>query len=329
MKLTVFSTHLFEMPYLTDPLSQHATIFTERELSESTFDIAEGSNAIALFTSDKADAPILEKLAACGVKYIALRSAGFDHVDLKKAKELNIKVANVPAYSPYAVAEHAITLLMALNRKLIRAQELMNTNDFRLDGLTGFDVHGKTVGIIGMGKIGECFARIMKGFGCTLLCYDPFANPELEKELGVKFTEMNELLSHSDIISIHCPLNASTKHLLNESAFSRMKKGVFIINTARGPIIKTTDAITALKSGLIGGLGIDVYEFEKGLFFHNHRGDQETDELFKELRGFENVLVTGHQAFLTGTALQNIADTTAYNLDCFEKGIPCKNELFH
>lgn len=329
MKLTVFSTHLFEMPYLTDPLSQHAATFTERELNESTFSIAEGSEAIALFTSDKADGPVLEKLAACGVKYIALRSVGFDHVDLKKAKELNIKVANVPAYSPYAIAEHAVTLLMALNRKLVRSQELMRANDFRLDGLTGFDVHGKTVGIIGMGKIGECFARIMNGFGCTLLCYDPFANRGLEKELNVKFTEMDELLKQSDIISIHCPLNASTKHLLNESAFSRMKKGVFIINTARGPIIKTTDAISALRSGLIGGLGIDVYEFEKGLFFHDHRADRETDKLFKELRGFENVLVTGHQAFLTATALQNIADTTAYNLDCFEKGIPCKNELFH
>ena len=203
----------------------------------------------------------------------------------------------------------------------------MKTNDFRLAGLTGFDVHGKTVGVIGLGKIGECFARIMNGFGCKLLCYDPYAERGLEKEMGAKFTDLEELFNSSDIISIHCPLNADTKHLLNESAFSAMKKGVFIINTARGAIIKTTDAIAALGSGIIGGLAIDVYEFEKGLFFHDHRSDKQTDHLFTELRSFNNVLVTGHQAFLTETALRNIADTTAYNLDCFEKGICCKNEL--
>lgn len=326
MKTTIFSTHPFERAYLSGSLSQHALTFTEKELSESTLSAAEGSEAVALFTSDKANGPVLEKLAAYGIKYIALRSVGFDHVDLFKAKELNMKVANVPAYSPYSVAEHAVTLLMALNRKLMRSQELMRANDFRLDGLTGFDVHGKTAGIIGMGKIGECFARIMNGFGCRLLCYDPYADRKLEKELNVRFTELDELLKHADIISVHCPLNDSTKHLLNERAFSIMKKGVFIINTARGPVIKTTDAIAALRSGVIGGLGIDVYEFEKGLFFHDHRQDK-IDELFEELRHFKNVLVTGHQAFLTETALQNIADTTAYNLDCFEKGIPCKNEL--
>lgn len=327
MKITVFSAHPFEMSFLSAALSHHNAIFTEKELDNDSCSLAEGSRAVALFTSDKADGTVLEKLAACGVQYIALRSVGYDHVDLKKARGLNIKIANVPAYSPYAVAEHAVMLLLALNRKLIPSQKLIHEHDFRLDGLTGFDLHGKTTGIIGLGKIGECFARIMKGFGCNLLCYDPYANQALEKELGLKLTDLEELCKKSDVISIHCPLNASTEHLLNKNTFSIMKKGVHIINTARGPIVKTTDAIAALRSGVIGGLGMDVYEFEKGLFFHDHRKSPKTDKLFEELLAFKNVLITGHQAFLTETALQNIADTTAYNLNCFEKGIPSSNEL--
>ncbi|MEO6302717.1 MAG: 2-hydroxyacid dehydrogenase [Bacteroidia bacterium] len=328
MKIAVFSSHKFELPYLSDVLSKYHTLkITEQELNENSFNFAASCDAVSLFTSDKADSAILEKLAALGIKYIALRSVGFDHVDLKKAKELNIKVTNVPAYSPYAVAEHAVTLLMALNRKLLLSQKLIGLNDFRLDNLTGIDIHGKTVGIIGLGKIGEAFAQIMKGFGCELLCYDPHAKPDLKNELKIKFIPLEELCRKSDIISIHCPLNSDTKYLFNSSTFSLMKKGVFIINTARGSIIKTADVLLALESGLIGGLGLDVYEFEKGLFFHDHTKDGLCDKTLQKLRSYPNVLITAHQAFLTKTALQNIADTTLDNLNCLEKGTKCKNTL--
>ncbi len=328
MKVAVFSSHKFELPYLEKAFaSNHEITFIEKELREETAELAKGCEAVALFTSDKADAAVLEKLAALGIRSIALRSVGFDHVDLKEAKLLNIKVANVPAYSPYSVAEHAVTLLTALNRKLNLSQELIRSNDFRLDGLTGFDVHEKTIGIVGIGKIGEMFARIMNGFGCKLLCYDPKPNKELEKQLNIKFVEFNDLCAQSDIISIHCPLNPATKHLFNKNSFAFMKKGVFIINTARGPIINTNDLMDALDSGIVAAAGLDVYEFEKGLFFHDHQNETLQDKTFEKLRSYKNVLITGHQAFLTQTALKNIADTTAYNLNCFEKGIVCENEL--
>ncbi len=328
MNITVYSAHPFEMPYLTSALqAEHKLLVTEEELNETSVHLAESSSALVLFTSDKAGETILKQLAAYGVRYMALRSVGFDHVDLKVAKELNIKVANVPAYSPYSVAEHAVTLLMALNRHLTQSGKLIKSNDFRLDGLTGFDVHGKTVGIVGFGKIGQAFARIMNGFGCNLLCYDPHPDHESAKELNLQFVTLNELCSRSDIISIHCPLNASTRHLFNASVFAVMKKGVFLINTARGPVIKTEDLLRALDLGVFGAVGLDVYEFEKGLFFRDHRHEPLQDPLFEQLRTYGNVLITGHQAFLTETALTNIADTTAYNLKCFEKGLGCINEL--
>lgn len=328
MNITVYSAHPFEMPYLSGALgTEHKVLVTEEELNEASVHLAKSSSALVLFTSDKANGAILKTLAAYGVKYIALRSAGFDHVDLEMAKSLGIKVANVPAYSPYSVAEHAVTLLMALNRHLMQSRELIKSNDFRLDGLTGFDVHGKTVGIVGFGKIGRAFAGIMNGFGCKLLCYDPNPDDQSGKELNLQFVTFNELCSKADIISIHCPLNASTKHLFNTAAFSRMKKGVFLINTARGPVIKTEDLLIALDKGWIGAVGLDVYEFEKGLFFRDHRNEPLHDPLFEKLRAYGNVLITGHQAFLTETALKNIAETTAYNLNCFEKGLACTNEL--
>lgn len=329
MKVAVYSTHRFEVPYLKAAVQdKHELIFIEQELNEQTIELARFCDAVSLFTSDNANAAILTQLHTYGVKCIALRSVGYDHVDLNKAKELGIKAANVPAYSPYSVAEHAVTLLMALNRKLILSQQLIELNDFRLDGLTGFDVHEKTVGIVGLGKIGEAFARIMNGFGCKIVCYDPEPKPGLEKELNLQFVNFNELCMHSDIISIHCPLNASTRHLFNKDAFSMMKKGAYLVNTARGPIIKTEDLITALDDGTIGGAGLDVYEFEKGLFFHDHRSTEIQDTVFKKLRAYPNVLITGHQAFLTETALQNIADTTVHNLDCFEAGKIPDNELW-
>jgi len=203
----------------------------------------------------------------------------------------------------------------------------MKKNDFRLDSLTGFDVHGKTIGIIGLGKIGEVFAKIMNGFGCKIICYDPHLDFKIQQELKIELVSLEKLCCESDIISIHCPLNNNTKHLLNVTLFSRMKKGVFIINTARGSIIKTEELLPFLDNGLIGGLGLDVYEFEKGMFFHDHTKSGIQDKIFQKLRSYPNVLITGHQAFLTETALQNIAETTANNLSCFANKTECKNEL--
>ncbi|MGV3632243.1 MAG: 2-hydroxyacid dehydrogenase [Bacteroidota bacterium] len=328
MKVAVYSTHPFDKAYLEKAAQgRHELIFIPEELNESILHLAASCEAAALFTSDNASAAILEKLAARGLKYLVLRSVGFDHVDLPKAKQLGIRVANVPAYSPYSVAEHAVTLLLALNRKLKLSQELIKGQDFRLDGLTGFDVHEKTVGIVGMGKIGEAFARIMNGFGCKLLCYDPRPDYRVAKELGVKFVQLPELCRESDIISIHCPLNGETKHLFNRNTFSWMKKGAYLLNTARGPIINTQDLIEALNNGTIGAAGLDVYEFEKGLYFHDYRNKIIHDTTFRELLTFSNVLITAHQAFLTETALQNIADTSIGNLDCFASGNACANEL--
>jgi D-lactate dehydrogenase len=328
MKIAVFSAHQFEMPYLTKAFaSDHELVFIKDELNEHTIHQAVACHAVSLFTSDKANAAVLSKLSQMGIKYIALRSVGYDHVDLSSAKKLQIPVANVPAYSPYSVAEHAVTLLMALNRKLLLSQELIHTNNFILDGLTGFDVHGKTVGIVGLGKIGEAFATIMNGFGCKIVCYDPLPKHELGNKWNIQFVDLKTLCIQSDIISIHCPLNESTKHLFNKALFSIMKKGVYLINTSRGAIINTQDLIVALEEGIVGAAGLDVYEFEKGLFFHDYRGKELNDPVFSKLRTFKNVLITGHQAFLTETALKNIADTTAYNLDCFDKGISCPNSL--
>ncbi len=327
MRVAVYSTHQFDKPYLIKAAGTHELIFIDQELNQNNTQLAHSCEAVALFTSDNASAEVLEKLSALNIKYLVLRSVGYDHVDLKKANELGIKVANVPAYSPFAVAEHAITLLMALNRKLKLSQILIQRNDFRLDGLTGFDIHGKTVGIVGMGKIGEAFARIMHGFGCNLLCYDTQPKHDLETELNIKYVTFSELCKSSDVISIHCPLNTETKHLFNSRAFDLMKKGVYIINTARGPIIDTKDLITALDQGIVAAAGLDVYEFEKGIFFHDHQTDKVQDILFNKLITYPNVLVTAHQAFLTETALKNIAETTINNLNCFAENKLCPNEL--
>ena len=328
MRVAVFSVSDYEVPFLKNACNdEHELVFINYPLNEDSVSAAKNCEAAMLFTSDNAAAPVLKKLSEYGPKYIALRSVGYDHIDLKAAKNLQFKVANVPAYSPYSVAEHAVLLLMALNHKLMVGQELMKTNDFRLNGLTGFDVHGKIVGVVGLGKIGKVFAKIMNGFGCTLLCYDPQADRSLENELNLRFVGFDELCRQSDIISIHCPLTAETRHLFNKTVFQQLKKNVYITNTSRGPVIKTDDVLEALDNGIIGGLGLDVYEFEKGLFFQDHRNGKINDLQFEKLRNHKNVIITGHQAFLTENALKNIAETSFYNLRCFEKGMRCENEL--
>ncbi len=328
MKILFYSIFEFEKPFLA--LAKHGKLemeYTENNLSEDTVQLAEGYQAISLFTSDLANARTLEKLYHLGVKYIALRSVGHDHIDLKTAKSLGIKVANVPEYSPYAVAEQAVALLLALNRNIVLGQKLMELGDYRLNELVGFDLHGKTVGVIGTGKTGRAFTRIMQGFGCKLLGYDPVHNEKIVQETNLRYCSLDELVEQSDIISLHCPLNSETKYMFNHALFSKMKKGVVFINTARGMIVNTEDLIDALQKGIIGAAGMDVYEKERAIFFQNHINEKINDHPYTILRALPNVLITGHQGFLTNEAIQAIANTTIANLNAWEYNHISPNEL--
>ncbi len=326
MKTIIYSIHEFDRPYLTKASQgKHQFIFTAESLNEKTVNLAQNCEAICVFTADDVSEKVVESLHKIGVKHIALRMAGYDNVDLKKCRELGIKVANVPQYSPYAVAEHAMTLVLCLNRKIKLSQELIKKNDFRLDNLIGFDMKNKTIGIIGLGKIGTVFARIVNGFGCKILAFDVQENMALKKEINVKYVTLDELCKNSDIISLHCPLNAATKYLLHKDKFAMMKREALIINTARGGVVNTQDLLKALENKKIAGAGLDVYEFEKGLFFENRQ--EINDQLFKKLQAQKNVIITGHQAFLTDEALRNIADTTIHNLNCWEQNKISGNEI--
>jgi len=326
MKTIIYSTHSYDKSYLEAAAKgKHELIFATQALNENTVNLANGCEAICIFSGDDASEKVLEKLHKIGIKYLALRMAGHDNVDLKKCRELGIKVANVPAYSPFAIAEHAMTLILCLNRKIKLGQELIRKNDFILDQLIGFDMKNKTIGIIGTGKIGAIFARIASGFGCKLLAFDVKENEELKKEFAVKYVSLDELCKNSDVISLHCPLNNETKHLLHKEKFALMKNEVILVNTSRGSVINSKDLLTALDSKKIAAVGLDVYEFEQGLFFENHQKIE--DELFKKLQEKPNVIITGHQAFLTNEALKNIADTTIYNFDCFHSGKISDNEI--
>ena len=322
MKTTIFSTHKFEEPYLLKANDgKHQLKLLESRLTEETAILATGSKTVSLFTGDDASAKVLEKLSTLGVKNIALRSAGFNHVDLLKVAELDMKVARVPAYSPYAIAEHTMALILALNRKLIKANNRVREHNFSLNGLTGFDLNGKTVGVIGTGKIGSVLIKILHGFGCNILAQDIEENKDLIDKYGVIYTDCATLCKHADIISLHAPLKASTKHLIDAKHIALMKTGVMLINTSRGAVIQ------GLKTKKIGYLGLDVYEEEEGLFFEDHSDDILQDDVIARLMTFNNVLITSHQAFLTETALTNIAETTIYNLDCFDKEILSGNEI--
>jgi D-lactate dehydrogenase len=328
MNTVIYSTHKFEKEFLINAnAGKHELKFLEFPLNIETAHLAAGAQAISIFVNDDASEKVLEELHIAGIKFIALRSAGFNHVNLQKAKQVSMRAARVPAYSPYAVAEHAVALMMALNRKLIRANSRVHESNFSLDGLTGFDMNGKTAGIIGTGKIGEVVAKIVHGFGCNILAVDQFENDELKTKYNVKYTDYETLYKVSDIITLHVPLTPETRYLVNKESIEKMKPGVMLINTSRGALVNTKDVIAGLKKGQIGYLGLDVYEEEMGLFFEDHSEDILQDDIISRLLTFRNVLITSHQAFLTQTALQNIADTTIHNLDCFEKNIDCKNEL--
>lgn len=328
MKTAVFSIHNFEREYLLQANSEkHELVLIEARLSETSVDLAKGCEAISIFTGDKATAPVLETLHKIGVKFLALRSAGFNHVDLIKAKELNMKVARVPAYSPYAIAEHAVALMLALNRKLIRAHHRVMDLNFSLDGLVGFDMNGKTVGILGTGKIGSVLARILHGFGCRILACDKQENKELVKQYKVEYTSCELLCMQSDIITLHLPLTEDTRYIIDKNCIDNMKPGVMLINTSRGGLVNTKAVINALKTEHIGSFGMDVYEEEEGLFFEDHSEDILQDDTIARLMTFKNVIITSHQAFLTDTALRNISETTIANFNCFEKNEKSQNEL--
>ncbi len=328
MNIAVFDAHDFEKDsLLTANNGKHELTFLPVNLSESTVDLARGAHVASIFVNDNASARVLERLAALEVKHLALRSAGYNHVDMLKARELGFRVANVPAYSPYSVAEHTVALMLGLNRKLIRANNRVRDLNFSLDGLVGFDMNGKTVGIIGTGKIGAIVAKIMHGFGCTILCYDVYPNAALTEQFGASFVDLMTLCRQSDIITLHTPLTPETKYIISASTISQMKRGVMIINTSRGGLVRTQDVIEALKSGHIGYLGLDVYEQEQGLFFHDFSDTILQDDMIARLLTFPNVLITSHQAFLTHTALHNIAETTIYNIDAWAAGKETEHEL--
>jgi D-lactate dehydrogenase len=328
MKILFYSTKVYEQPYLEAAMDARVeAVFTQEPLSLQTVSLAKGFGGISIFTGDDASAAVLEALHQAGIDFIAVRAAGHDNVDLPKAAELGIAVANVPAYSPYAVAEHAVALLLCLNRKLIKANQQVQQHDFTTGNLIGFDLNGKTAGIIGVGRTGSVFAKIMHGFGCRLLGYDIAPNKNLEKLYGLEYVDLPALCRQADIISIHTALTPGTKHLIQKTLIRQMLPGVTIINTSRGGCVDTQDIIDGLESGHIGYYGADVYENERGVFFYDYSQKELKDPLLKELLAMPNVLITPHQAFATTEALTNIAAVTYYNIDCRRKRQPSENEL--
>lgn len=321
MKVAVYNTKPYDREYLdrANAGQGHALTYFEARLEPDTSILASGHGAVCVFVNDTVDAAVLGQLAAGGTRLVALRSAGFNHVDLAAARQLGLTVARVPAYSPHAVAEHAVGLILTLNRKLHRAYARVREGNFALQGLLGFDLQGRTVGVVGTGRIGAAFARIMIGFGCRVLAFDPAPSQEC-RDAGVEYVPLDQLLGVSDIVSLHCPLTERTHHLIDAGRLASTKPGVMLINTSRGALVDTRAVVMALKSGHIGYLGIDVYEEEEHLFFEDLSTSIIQDDLFMRLLTFPNVIVTAHQAFFTEEALTNIARTTIANVTAFERG---------
>jgi D-lactate dehydrogenase len=315
-------------PYDREPLQKASTEsgidwrFMECRLSTETAATAQGAQAICIFVNDRADRPCLEELAALGIKHIALRCAGFNGVDIAAAKKLGLTVTRVPAYSPYAVAEHAIALLLALNRKIARANSRVRELNFSLSGLVGFDLHGKTAGVVGTGKIGRATAQILRGFGMRVLAFDPFPSEDWAREHGVEYTDPRTLARECDVISLHTPLTPETRYVIRSETLELMKPGAILVNVSRGALIETGALIQALKSGRLGGVALDVYEEEEGVFFEDLSGQILHDDVLARLLTFPNVLITAHQAFLTQEALAEIARVTVANLVAAANGQP-------
>ena len=326
MNIAFFSAQKYEKPFFEHSIATHnnlAITYFEQSLNEQTAVLASNYNAVCVFVNDTVNAQVIRLLAAQGVNTILLRCAGFNNVDLDAAKAHNIHVLRVPAYSPEAVAEHCIALMLTLSRKTHKAYNRVREDNFDLNGLLGFNLHNKTVGIIGCGKIGLALCNILNGFGADVLVCDPNAIPG-----NYSITDLNTLLTQSDIISLHCPLNDQTYHLIDEHAFAKMKPGVMLINTSRGALLDSKACIQALKTQKLGYLGLDVYEQESELFFKNHSDEINQDDIFSRLVGFKNVLITGHQGFFTQEALTEIANTTITNALEVEQGKPLTNSVF-
>lgn len=327
MKVAIFSTKPYDRRFLEEANGGlHGLHFFEPHLTLETVALAHGYEAVCVFVNDTVDAAVLEELAAGGTRLVALRCAGFNNVDLKAAERLGIGVVRVPAYSPYATAEHAIALMLALNRKTHRAFNRVREGNFALEGLLGFDMHGRTAGVVGTGKIGAVVARILTGFGCRVLAYDPYENPECIA-LGVQYVPLAELFSGADIVTLHAPLTPENHHLINETALAGMRDGVMLINTSRGGLIDTRAVVEALKSGKIGYLGLDVYEEEADIFYEDFSSQILSDDVFSRLLTFPNVLITGHQGFFTANALENIGRTTIENFSSWEASSTSVNEV--
>lgn len=328
MRISVFSTKSYDREYLDIANKKYGyeIVFLEAKLDIYTASLANESKAVCVFVNDIINREVLEILSKGLTRLIALRSAGFNNVDLEAANHFGIKVVRVPAYSPHSVAEHTIALLLALNRKIYKAHNRIRDGNFSIEGLLGFDIYGKIAGIIGTGKIGTEIAKILIGFGCKVIAYDEFRNPELEK-LGVCYSELKDMFRYSDIITLHCPLIPDTFHLINDESIHLMKKGVVLLNTSRGALIDTRAVIKGLKRGKIGYLGLDVYEEEGDLFFQDLSNIVIQDDVFARLLTFPNVIVTGHQAFFTKEAITNITETTLLNIYEFETTKSCRNEV--
>jgi D-lactate dehydrogenase len=320
MQIAVFSAKPYDETFLGAAAAAdgHATTFLEARLTPETAVLAEGAGAVCAFVNDDLGAATLEGLAAVGVRLIALRSAGFNHVDLEAASRLGIAVGRVPAYSPHAVAEHAMALILTLNRRIHRAYARVREGNFELDGLMGFDLCGKTTAVVGTGQIGAVLTRILMGFGCEVLAFDPYPDDGLRKA-GVRYVGLPELFGAADVIALQCPLTPETHHLIDDQAIAAMKDGVMIVNTSRGAVVDTRAVIRGLKSGRIGALALDVYEEEGDLFFENLSDRIIPDDVFARLLTFPNVLITGHQGFFTREALEGIARTTIANVTAYER----------
>ena len=329
MRIAFFSTHRFDRQFFdaANRVTHHDIDYLEPRLVSATASLAAGAPAVCAFVNDTLDEATLRHLASGGTKMIALRSAGFNNVDLAAARTLGLTVARVPAYSPHSVAEHAVALILTLNRKIHRAYIRVRDGNFSLDGLLGFDLHTRTAGVVGTGKIGAIVAKILSGFGCRILAYDIAQNPECVA-LGARYVTLDELWAQSDIVTLHAPLTSKTRYMIDAATIAKMKPHVMIVNTSRGALVDTFALIEGLKSGKVGYVGLDVYEEEEQLFFQDLSSHVITDDVFARLLTFPNVLVTAHQAFFTSEALAVISETTLRNVTAFERGERSGNEVF-
>lgn len=329
MKVKFFSTRNYEQDYLwRSNNGRHEFVFESAALSSENVESCANYQVVSVFTNDDLSATVLQKLKQLGVNYICIRATGYDHADLNYADSIDLRIANVPEYSPYSVAEHAVLLILALSRKVITAHTQLALYNYSLEHLVGFELRNKTVGIIGMGRIGATLAAILKGgFGCTIIAYDQEPNPAMVETYGVHYGSKEEVFAKADIISLHIPLNDQTHYFINKESIASMKNDVMLINTSRGGLVNTEAVIEGLKSGKIGYFGADVYEREKGIFFYDHSDKIIRDDTLLKLMSFQNVIITPHQGFLTTTALQDIAATTLYTINCWESGKDSRFEI--